>query len=311
TTTRALWVQDAWAFAPNWLATIGGRFEKWKATDGFNFSGNTAVSQPKESATVFSPKATLQWDLTPTWRITGSLAKAVRFPTVGELYQLVSTGSTFTSPNPNLKPERVTSGELAIEHALDDDGGIRLSLFQENTRQALIQQTAFLSNYVVPVNYVVNVGELRNRGVELAVHQDNVLIQGLELSGSVTFVDSTILSNDSFASSTGTTSEGKHAPYVPRWRATAVATYRPTTDWAFTLAGRYSGKQYSTLDNTDNTPHVFGAFDSFKVFDAHVRYQINERLAASLGVDNFTNQKYFLYHPFPQRTYVADLKFTL
>ena len=311
TATRALWMQDAWAFAPNWLATIGGRFEKWKASDGFNFSGNAAVSQPSESATAFSPKMTLQWDLTPTWRMTGSLAKAVRFPTVAELYQLVSTGSTFTSPNPNLKPERVTSGELAIEHALDDDGGVRLSLFQENTRQALIQQTAFLSNYPVPVNYVVNVGELRNRGVELAVHQDNVLVQGLELSGSVTFVDSTILSNDSFASSTGTTSEGKHAPYVPRWRATALATYRPTTDWAFTLAGRYSGKQYSTLDNTDNTPHVFGAFDSFKVFDAHVRYQINERLAASLGVDNFTNQKYFLYHPFPQRTYVADLKFTL
>ena len=42
----------------------------------------------------------------------------------------------------------------------------------------------------------------------------------------------------SFASTTGTTSDGKHVPYVPRWRATAVATYRPTPAWAFTLAGR-------------------------------------------------------------------------
>jgi len=47
------------------------------------------------------------------------------------------------------------------------------------------------------------------------------------------------------------------------------------------------------------------------VFDARAHYQINERLSASLGIDNFTNQKYFLYHPFPQRTYEADLKFSL
>ena len=310
TTTDALWAQDAWQFAPRWLLTFGGRYEQWKASDGFNFSGKTAVYQPSEKASDFSPKATLRWDLTPAWSITGSLAKAVRFPTVGELYQLVSTGSTFTSPNPNLKPERVRSGELAIEHSMDD-GSVRLSLFQENTRDALISQTSTLPNYAVPVTYTQNVGALRNRGVELAAQQNNVLIQGLELSGSVTFVDSTILSDDGFVSTDGTTADGKHAPYVPRWRATAVATYRPTAAWALTLAGRYSGKQYSTLDNTDNTPNVFGAFDKFLVFDAHVNYQINEQLSASLGVDNLNNEKYFLYHPFPQRTYVASLKFRL
>jgi iron complex outermembrane receptor protein len=310
TRTNALWLQDAWQFAPDWLATIGGRYEQWKASDGFNFSGKTAIYQPVEKASGFSPKATLRWDIAPTWRLTGSAAKSLRFPTVGELYQLVSTGSTFTSPNPNLKPERDVSGELALEHAITD-GSVRLSLFQENTRNALISQTSTLPNYAVPVTYTMNVGEVRNRGIELAAQQNNVLIQGLELAGSVTFVDSTILSDPSFVSATGTTADGKHVPYVPRWRATAVATYRPTAAWAFTFAGRYSGKQYSTLDNTDNTANVFGAFDRFLVFDAHVNYQINEQLSASFGIDNLTNEKYFLYHPFPQRTYVASLKFRL
>ncbi len=310
TTTQALWIQDALQLTPAWLLTVGGRYEWWKASDGFNFSGKTAVSQPVEKADAFSPKATLQWSVAPTWRVTGSLARAVRFPTVGELYQLVSTGSTYSVPNPDLKPETVRSGELAIEHTIDQ-GMLRLSLFQENPRQALISQTSTLPNVAVPVTYVMNVGELRNRGVELVAQQDNVLIRGLELSGSVAFVDSTILSNDSFVSAAGTTSQGKHAPYVPRWRATAVATYRPNAAWAFTLAGRYSGRQYSTLDNTDNTPNVFGAFDSFRVFDVRAHYQINEHLAASFGVDNLTNEKYYLYHPFPQRTYVADLKLSL
>jgi iron complex outermembrane receptor protein len=310
TQTQALWLQDAWRLGPAWLLTIGGRYEGWKASNGFNFSGKTAVTQPMEKHDAFSPKATLQWNLALDWRMTGSLARAVRFPTVGELYQLVSTGLTYAVPNPDLKPETVRSGELAIEHPIDQ-GLLRLSLFQENTRQALVSQTATLPSVAVPVTYVMNVGELRNRGIELVAQKDHVLIPGLELSGSVTFVDSTILSNDSFASTTGTTSEGKRAPYVPRWRATAVATYRPNAAWAFTLAGRYSGRQYSTLDNTDNTPQVFGAFDSFRVFDARVHYQINDHLSASFGVDNFTNEKYYLYHPFPQRTYVADLKLSL
>ncbi|MFC3651241.1 TonB-dependent receptor [Dyella humi] len=310
TTTHALWIQDAWQLAPNWLATIGGRYEKWRASDGFNFSGKTAIYQPGENASDFSPKLTLRWDAAPTWHITASAAKAVRFPTVAELYQLVATGATFTSPNPNLKPERDLSGELAVEHTLDD-GFVRASLFQENTRNAMISQTSTLPNYAVPVTFFTNVGAVRNRGIELVADHDNVLVQGLELSGSVTFVDSTILSNDNFVSSTGTTSNGKHVPYVPRWRATAVATYRPTPAWAFTLAGRYSGKQYSTMDNTDNTADVMGSFDTFVVFDLHANYQINEQWSASFGIDNLNNRQYFLYHPFPQRTYVANLKFRL
>jgi iron complex outermembrane recepter protein len=310
TTMHALWIQDAWQFAPDWLATIGGRYEKWRASDGFNFSGKTAINQPGENASAFSPKLTVRWDMAPTWHLTGSFAKAVRFPTVAELYQLVATGSTFTSPNANLKPERDLSGELAVEHTFDEVF-VRASLFQENTRNAIINQTSTLPNYAVPVTFFTNVGAVRNRGLELVADHDNVLVKGLELSGSVTFVDSTILSNDSFASTTGTTSNGKHVPYVPRWRATAVATYRPTPAWAFTLAGRYSGKQYSTMDNTDNTADVMGSFDTFVVFDVHANYQINEQWSASFGVDNLNNRKYFLYHPFPQRTYVANLKLRL
>lgn len=310
TQTQAVWLQDQWCFAPDWMLTLGGRYEWWKASDGYNFSGKTAVRQPEEKAEGFSPKATLQWNVAANWRITGSLAKAIRFPTVGELYQLVSTGSTYSVPNPDLKPETARSGELAVEHAIDQ-GLLRVSLFQENTRDALISQTATLPNVAVPVAYVMNVGELRNRGIELVAQKDNVLVKGLELSGSVTFVDSTILSNDSFVSTTGSISQGRHAPYVPRWRATAVATYRPDAQWAFTLAGRYSGRQYSTLDNSDNTTNVFGAFDTFTVFDVRAHYQINEHLAASFGVDNIGNEKYYLYHPFPQRTFVADVKLSL
>jgi iron complex outermembrane receptor protein len=309
TRTQALWMQDAWTFAPGWLATLGMRAEHWRASEGFNVSGGVAIAQPDASANGVSPKATLAWQLAPRWRVTASLGKAVRFPTVSELYQIVSTGSTFVAPNPDLKPERATSGELAFVRT-SSDGELRVSLFQENMRDALIAQTSTLPGVAAPVSFVQNVGEVRNRGVEIATQASDVGTRGLDLSGSVTFVDSTILSNDSFVGANGATSRGKHAPNVPRWRATAVATYRPDERWSFTLAGRYSSRQYSTLDNIDRVSHVFGAFDAFLVFDARVQWRLDERITLAAGVDNLTNRDYFLYHPFPGRTFVTSLEAT-
>jgi iron complex outermembrane receptor protein len=42
-----------------------------------------------------------------------------------------------------------------------------------------------------------------------------------------------------------------------------------------------------------------------------VRYEIKKNWSAAIGIDNLNNDKYFLFHPFPQRTVVAELKFSL
>ena len=70
------------------------------------------------------------------------------------------------------------------------------------------------------------------------------------------------------ATTAGASSVGKHTPYVPDWRATAVATYRPDAQWAWTLAARYSGKMYATVDNTDTNDHTYQGFERFFVMDA-------------------------------------------
>jgi iron complex outermembrane receptor protein len=307
TETGALWAQDAWQITPDLKATIGGREEDWRAFDGININGGTTVIQPKESADNFSPKGTLAYNAGGGWTFTAEGGKAYRYPTAGELYQLVTTGSTFTSPNPNLLPEQVWSGELKAEHKISQ-GYVRVSLFDEVTTNALVSQY----NSLVPgsstlYSYVMNVGRIRNRGIEAYLEQDDVLASPLDLSESVTYVDSTILADN--GQGQFSTAVGSHAPYVPNWRATFVATYRPRQDLALTLAGRYSGRQYSTVDNTDTNPNVYGGFDDFFVLDTHFNWKINRRWALSGGVDNLLNRKYFLFHPFPQRTFVGELKY--
>ena len=125
----------------------------------------------------------------------------------------------------------------------------------------------------------------------------------------MTYVDSRILSDPSFVSTIGgTTAEGKRVPNIPVWRVTAGATYRPNAYWSFTAAIRYSSKQYSTLDNTDTVRNVFQAFDPFTVVDLRAQYRLSETATANFGIDNVGNAKYTLFHPFPQRTYIADVR---
>src|SRR5262249_52593187 len=92
TRTAALWVQDSWTPSPRVRLVAGGRCEWWRASEGFNANGTTTVTQPVVNASRFSPKAALTWTPTATWQTTLSVAKAYRFATTAELYQLVSTG---------------------------------------------------------------------------------------------------------------------------------------------------------------------------------------------------------------------------
>jgi iron complex outermembrane receptor protein len=305
TQTDALWVQDAWAFAPGFRATLGGRYEHFRAYEGLNYSLAPAllVNQPEIDAKRFSPKASVAWTATDTLLLTASVAKAYRFPTVTELYQTITTGAVLTVPNPNLKPERAWSGELSAEQALGR-GRVRASLFEEHVSDALISQSGPLGPGPTLVNFVQNVDKVRSRGVELVGQAFDVAVRGLELSGSVTYVDSRIREDAAFPAAVG-----KRTPQVPKWRATAVATYHASAHSAFTLAGRYSDRVFATVDNSDTVTHTFQGFDGYFVMDARFRYQFDRRFGAAIGVDNLNNRKYFLFHPFPQRTVVAELKF--
>ncbi len=312
TRTRALWAQEQWRLSPAWRVTVGGRYEQWRAFDGINVNGATTVNQPQVDLSRFSPKATLAWTGASDWTITASLGKAYRFATASELYQLVTTGATFTSPEPNLKPDNVLAAELRAERAFGR-GRVQVALFNDETHDAIISQFKPLvpgSNTFY--SYVSNVDRVRARGAEVVVSERDVLVPGLELSGSVTYLNARTLATSGRASATAPAEAaiGKRLPNIPDWRANVVATYRPNTRVAMTLGGRYSDALWTTLDNADLNPNVYQGFSGWFVADAHVNVRVQQHLAATLGVDNLLNRKYFLFHPFPQRTFSTSLKVT-
>ena len=312
TKTDALWAQDLITFMPRLTLTLGGRYEHWNAYDGLNTSLAPAARavQPALGDDAFSPKAVLAYAPGPAWRFTGSIGRAYRFPTVEELYQAVTTGNQVSIPNPDLKPEDDVSEELSGQRSWAMEGErsarVRVSLFEEHVSNALISQSAPLQpGSLALYNYVQNIARTRVRGAELVGEEHGLGLPGLGLSGWITYADSDILADNGYAKAVG-----KQLPQLPRLRGAAVETYRPTPKLAFTIAERYSDRSYGTIDNTDHYSDTFTGFSAFFVVDLHVQYLVTQHITGDVGVDNLNDRAYFLYHPFPQRTVVAQLKYT-
>ena len=306
TATNAAWVQDIWAFADKWKATLGGRLEGWRAYSGLNFSTSPVlnVNQPKISTTTFSPKAALSYQLADAWTLSASFGMANRMPTVTELYQAITTGATLTVPNPNLKPERASSYELAAEYR-PDDGRYRVSLFREDISNALLSQSApLVAGSTTLFSFVQNVDRVRSQGVELVADQKDAFFDGLELQGSLTYVIGKTVKDIAFPSAVG-----KFIPQLPKLRGEVAATWHFTDALAATLAGRYSDRSFGTIDNSDPVSQTYQGFAGYMVLDARVHYQWDDNWSISAGIDNLNNDKYFLFHPFPQRTFVMEIHY--
>ncbi|MBO9713857.1 TonB-dependent receptor [Sphingomonas sp.] len=306
TRTLAFWAQDEWMFAPALALTFGVRQEWWRASAGLNYSLSPLVgpvAQPGLSAVRFSPKASLAWDVAAAWRIRLSAGQAWRFPTVGELYQIVTTPVPAV-PNPNLRPERARSAELAFEWH-DAHGTLRLSLFDEQVKDALISQTGPLPGSSQLGTYVQNVDRTRARGVEFVATRIDA-VPGVDLSGSVTYADAITKGDAAFPGAVG-----KRLPSVPRWKLSGVATWRPAESVSLTAAARYASRNYGALDNSDIVGNTYQGFYKYLVVDIRARFRLSRHVEFGLGADNLGNDRYFLFHPFPQRSLTADMKVVL
>ncbi|MFM0489865.1 TonB-dependent receptor [Paraburkholderia graminis] len=300
TQTQALYAQDAWRFLPRWKFVYGVRYEDWRAYDGSQALPGTRVALANASEQHFSPKASLSFDVSDDLTLRASIGRAYRFPTVSELFQGQINGSSIVNNNPNLKPEDDLSKELTAEWA-HWNGIFRFSLFQDDVKNTIFSQT---DTTVIPnVTNFQNIGKVRSRGVETSYSGENVFVRGLDLLASVAYTQSKIIAN-----AQNPASVGKYFYRIPLWRVNVAATYRFDERAAVTLAARYSGRQYNTLTNTDTNPDVFGGTSSYTVADAKFTFRPTKLSEVGIGVDNIFDARYFVYHPYPGRTFYLEAK---
>jgi iron complex outermembrane receptor protein len=205
--------------------------------------------------------------------------------------------------DPGLRPEKSWTGELSWEVKRGAVSG-RATGFYETVRDSLYSERIAVNGSIV--SRVTNVGRIATPGIELAAQSAGWLLPGLDLQASVTWADSRIRANAGYVVVPGDTL-GKYQPRVPEWRATAEADYRWDDRWTTTLGVRYSGAQFSTLDNTDPNGYAYQGASPYVTADVRVRYQHSKRWHAALGIDNLGNYEYWNFHPYPRRTFLLDL----
>jgi iron complex outermembrane receptor protein len=129
-------------------------------------------------------------------------------------------------------------------------------------------------------------------------------VHGLDLQGSATFTDAEVLANENAPATVG-----NKPTRIPKDMFKLVATYHQGSHLSYSVAARYSGRQYTTLTNTDVNSDTYGGASKFFVMDAKVNYKFADRFTASLGIDNLNNYKSYVVHPYPQRTTYLQAKF--
>ena len=318
---QSIYGQDAWAFAPRWKTVLGARLENWSASDGYAKTSVATDSYAARNEVFASPKAALAYQWSDDTVLKGSVGRAVRMPTVSELYGATTKCSDIATKivasacpsgqrwvnDANLRPEKSWTTELSLEKELAN-GLLRLTFFNEDVTDSLYSQAVGTKADASIVNMVQNIDAISTQGLELAFQGDNVIARGLDFSGSITYADSRIKANSSYVATVGDTL-GKLQPRVPQWRASALANYHWDAQLSTSLGLRYSGDQFSSLNNMDINGFAYTAASRFTVLDLRARYAFQPKLVAAFGIDNLTNAEYWNFHQYPGRTFVAELKY--
>jgi iron complex outermembrane receptor protein len=300
TQTQAWYAQDAWKFMPRWKLVYGLRYEDWQAYGGSQTLGAARLPYADASQQHVSPKASLSFDATDNLTLRASVGRAYRFPTAGELFQGRVNGSTLVNNNPDLQPENALSKELAAEWT-HGNGLYRVSLFQDDVKNTIFSQTD--TTTIPNVTSFQNIDKVRSRGIETSYQGQDVGMAGLDIIANLAYTQSRILAN-----SQNPASVGKYFYRIPLWRANLVGSYRFGEHASATAGLRYSGRQYNTLTNQDSNPNVFGGTSSYTVVDAKFTYKLDRHSDFSVGVDNLFDKRYFVYHPYPGRTFYVEIR---
>ena len=289
--------------------TAGLRYDSWRAYDGGltrlgtgalagGQVSNRYAARAKESV---DPSLSFEYGLTDRTQIQLSLAMATRYPTVGELFQGSLNGDgTFNvnSFDPNLRPERSKDANLLVAH---DFGRIKLtgSAFFPRVNDTVFSFTGFNQNGVTTGSFK-NIGLTRQSGFEAIIETRDWPLPGMTIDANAAYIDSKTLRN-----AANTAAEGVQFPRIPKWRINGNIRYDFTPKLQGSLGMRFASRPNTDLFGTQRGD-TFGFTSELFALDARINWKLTDQLRLSAGVDNITNDRAWVFHPYPQRTFLLE-----
>ncbi len=231
---------------PDWRGSVGTRLDYWQNTDGhrYEFTPSTGIATrddhyADQDGYAFSPNAGLVWQAAPEIRARTSVYEAFRVPTLNEYYRPFRVGSVTTEANPNLKPEKLTGGELGVDFGTQH-AGLTLTGFANEIRDAVANVT------IIPPNtrQRQNLDLIRVIGLEAGAHWQ--ALPTLRLEADYLLCDARVIDGGGAASNL----DGKRLAQVPVNTLTAGLRWSAPGKIEVTANLRWISAQYDDDANT-------------------------------------------------------------
>lgn len=275
--SAAIFAENEWHIIDDLALTLGGRYDRHQA-----FGGH------------FSPRAYLVWNTTDNWTLKGGVSKGYKTPSLNDLHSgingVTKQGQTITIGNPNLKPEKSTSTELA---AYFDN----LSGFNANA-------TLFHNKFKDKINSGPDVVCAYNGGIcSQKINVDDAVTKGVEFAAQWYFIDNwSIKGNYTYTDSEQKSGKDKGAQLTntPRHLANASLNWEANERLNLWLNTEYRGKRsrftskYANLDTTEkNIYTTLGSkTKAYTLFHLGGSYQATDALAFNATIYNLLNKDF-------------------
>jgi len=301
-----MFVEDEITLSDRLTVTPAVRTDFWRAYDGGRIEAVGRAFYPPRHDHAVDPKLSARWAPASNWAAELSLATATRFPTVGELYQGTLNGDgsfNINSFDPSLKAERSHDANLLLRHHA---GRVTVtgSIFYQRVKNAIFSYLGFNQNGVSTSTFK-NIDLTRQYGAELIVEASDWPLEGLDIDANAAWIDAITVRNRADPAS-----EGVQFARIPRWRLNANLRYRIDSATDLSIGGRYASRPNSDIDGLQRGD-TYGYTSELLQIDAKLSHRIGDSLHLSAGVNNLTNDKAWVFHPYPQRTFVIEAGWTL
>lgn len=313
TRLMGVFLEDRIDLGSNLEATLGLRAESWRASKGFLRTGDTRVDYASRTLEALSPKAALTYRPNDDWEIVLSSALSTRFPTVQELYQagLIAYGPNagqldLGGFNPDLAAEKAFDIQLQLTRRFDNIE-IGVNLYRQAVDDTLFKQGLAIpaadgSGTLVQSTLTTNIGQVVTKGIDLIVAGEDALIDGLAFDVNLSLLDAKVTENP-----LNIDLEGNVFPRVPDVRLNASLRYSPTDDWTFAAGLRYQDTPFRNIENTSNAQcGTFFCVTNFTWVDLKATKRFSS-FNVSFGVDNLLDERAFVFHPYPGRTFMLEV----
>jgi outer membrane receptor protein involved in Fe transport len=262
---------------PAWQLQVTARGDYWKSYDAVRLEGGfpTQEFEDQEHMTI-NPKIATRYQLADWVAVRAAAYKAIRFPTINEMYRGFFSGNISFEGNPNLGPEELWGAEAGVDLA-----------FLEN-RALTVKITPFYNYIVDLITSVTKTATLRmrenaataeSRGIEFdSAYQ---VSKDLAVTLAYVFTDSRFV--DFYRDRA---LDGKRVPNVAKHQVSTGLRY--SNPWLGTVAlrGRFLSNQFGDDRNLDE-------LDSHFVMDASITREVVKGIEAFAFAENVTDERYF------------------